>query len=192
MPSRELISLNNKQRYGFNVSDTVGPGGANNTGDVLVVQAMLNYIAEGGLGPQCFGYLEGFGSPINKVPGLTGILDQETIAALSIFSVLNLPKLYGGMDFMIHPASYAGRNLNPFKPLMKITLLHVYARAAAKKLGDDDYTKAMLRMLPRLIPFVINRAFAPRPGIFGTSGAIGALGGLQGGTLGKLFGSGKK
>ena len=193
MPSRELISLNNKQRYGFNVSDTVGPGGTNNTGDVLVVQAMLNYIVEGGFGLQCFGYFETMGGPVNKLPGLTGTLDPETITALTLFNTLNLPKIYGGMDRLIHPASYAGRNLNPFKPIMKITLLHVYARAAAKKLGDDDYTTAMLRMLPRLIPFVINRAFTPRAKGFNVLGGIGALGALkQGGLLGKLAGSGRK
>jgi len=201
MPSRELISLNGKERYGFNVSDTVGLGGMNTTGDVLVVQAMLNYIAEGGLGLQCFGYIESL--ELGALPELTGTMDHETTKALAMFASLNRPRLYGGSDLMIHPASYAGRDLNRFKPIMKITLLHVYAVAAAKRQGDSDYTTAMLRMLPRLIPFVVNKALTPPNGrIMGGLNALarGGMGdivrGLGGagtrGMLGRLAGSGKK
>jgi len=160
MATRELTSLNGKQRFGLNVSNTVGANGQNRTGDVLVLQAMFNYI-EMGLGkgpgnPLAGGQLKN----IVAVPELTGILDGKTMHSILHFQIANTGSLLS-VDGTNHPASYMGRNLNPFKRLMTITLLHVFELAARKKLGDSDYTLGMLRLTPKLVPFVITQLAMP-------------------------------
>jgi hypothetical protein len=56
MPKREIIMLEGQgTRPGSNVSQTVGTGGRNDTGDVLLIQAMFRYIAKG-RGPEALGF----------------------------------------------------------------------------------------------------------------------------------------
>lgn len=160
MATRELISLNGKQRFGINISDTVGAGGRNRTGDVLAIQAMFNYI-EMGLGREA---ITPFGislpNTIFETPELTGILDAPTMNTIFHFQLTNSSKLLSA-DGIIHPASYKGRNINHFKRIMTITLLHVYALAARRKLGDSDYTLGMARLAPKLVPFLVNQLARP-------------------------------
>jgi hypothetical protein len=156
MPTRELISLLGKKRYGFNVGSSVGMGGENNAGDVLVIQGMFQYI-EIARNKTMFGPLTNVGMPHPfGAPELTGVLDFQTMAAITNFQMMNASSVLS-VDSVIHPASYKNRDLNPFKPLMTITLLHVHALAARKQHGDADYTRGMLRLIPKLIPYAIEQ-----------------------------------
>jgi hypothetical protein len=152
MPKRELITLNGKSRYGFNIDESVGIMGRNKTGDILLIQAMLQYIANG------LGSLEAGVIPISnfKVPKLTGVFDGDTMMSLNLFQSLHSQGLLK-VDAIIHPASYAGRNINPFKPVMTITLLHVLCKSSAKSRGHGDYTTGMIRLLPNLLPWIIDK-----------------------------------
>lgn len=157
MAKREQIILLGKSKPGFNINETVGLGGQNKKGDVLLVQAMFNYIAKG-IGADQLGIVAG--SPFG-LPQLSGKLDAETHMAIGMFQASNAKKLLN-VDFVIHPASYRNRNINHFKPLMSITLLHVFARASAKMQGHSDYTIGMFFSMPNLLPWI---DLNPYPGI---------------------------
>jgi len=161
MAKIEPIILDGKERMGFNIHESVGTGGRNKTGDVIIIQAMLNYI-EAGLGRH-----DGpiFSSP--PAPELTGAMDSATKSAIDMFQLINGKHLVA-VDFVIHPAKYKGRKMTKWKPLMTITRLHVHCLASAKKQGHGSYPSDMIRTMPKILPWLLGSIQMPKMGVFGS------------------------
>ncbi len=146
MPRRDQISIDGNTDYGLNVFDTVGVGGTNNPGDVMVIQAMFRYLYELWAKPEyaAFGSLR---SGFLLHPD--GSINQKTNNAIRSFqrffywSVLNV-------DGRIHPAKYENRNITTGagKRLMTITLLHQELWMAEET--GVDYTISIAKRFPNV------------------------------------------
>jgi hypothetical protein len=145
MPRRDLISIDGDKNYGLNVFDTVGIGGQNNPGDVMVIQAMFSYLHElwGREEYTAFGSLR---KHLRLAPD--GIMNSKTINAIIKFQRFNSWQLISA-DGKIHPAKYENRNIaiGKGKPLMTITLLHFELWMAEPGL---DYTGEIARKFPNV------------------------------------------
>lgn len=140
MAQLDYINFGGIMQITVNVSNTVGLGGVNRQDDVALIQALFNYIAEGGMGPE---YL-GFYNTDTRVE-ISGKLDQGTRTAIERFVYENASGLIGNrFDFLIHPASYKGRVIrNMTGPIMAITRLHIWASAVAFKRGHRSYVTSI-------------------------------------------------
>jgi len=145
MRRRDLISINGDKNYGLNVFDTVGIGGQNNPGDVMVVQAMFRYLYEL-WGADEYSIL----GPLRKHLLLepSGVIGSETINAILRFQRFHSWQLISA-DGKIHSAKYENRNISVGngKPLMTITLLHFELWMAEPGL---DYTGEIGRRFPNV------------------------------------------
>jgi hypothetical protein len=145
MAKRERITMDDFEDWGLNVTDTVGLGGANKTGDVMLIQAMFRY-----LGKRDRFWVIGVNS-MAELPEVNGQFDRR-LARI----ILNFQKKYDylilSVDGLIHPASYQNRNVKFVSKedsrLMTITLLHTEMAAATPT--DVDYSIAILRDFPNL------------------------------------------
>ena len=151
MATRETITIDGVQSNCFNISETVGVTGSNRAGDVMLIQAMLQYIAEG-LGPQSIGL-----ASKDNLPVASGAFDAATEHAIIRFQLSRVLSLLQqtGLAGLIHPVSYKGRNIKfmtggNFR-FMTITLLHFDAQFVAPNV---DYTKEIPRKTPQLVPWL--------------------------------------
>ncbi len=146
MARREIITLDGKEEFALNVDETVGIGGSNQIGDVMVIQAMLRYLAELRNDP----YWAGLNS-MSEVPEPTGKMDRKSRRAIKFFQKKN-DYLLLSVDGIIHPANYKNRNVKLVDSddvsLMTITLLHVELQLASET--GLDYTIAILRRFANL------------------------------------------
>jgi hypothetical protein len=147
----ETLTLNGVRQQCFNVCEVVGvpPVATNNKGDVMVVQAMFQNIAD----------ILGFGwlnlSSKADVPDVNGHFDLNTKKALLGYQHKWKPTLIAE-DGLIHPASYKGRDISfgaPGQVLMTITRLHhdLVTRVIPK---GTDYTTFFQKIWPELIPWL--------------------------------------
>jgi hypothetical protein len=153
MARRVLINMNGERTLGVNIERSVGMDGANDHEDVMLIQTLFNYIAEG-LSPESIGLGGEY-----KVPDMTGSMDGETQTAISQFQISNASSLFRKgrfFDWCVDPASYKGRSLRSNKPVMSITLLHIMATDAALMLGDGPnvYSEALIRLQPELAQYL--------------------------------------
>jgi hypothetical protein len=151
MATRETITVDGVQSNCLNISETVGVKGSNKPGDVMLIQAMLQYIAEG-LTPQNIGL-----ASKDDLPVASGAFDAATENAIKRYQLKHVLGLLQqtGLPGLIHPASYKGRNIKlttggNFR-FMTITLLHFDAQLAAPGV---DYTKEIPRKTPQLVPWL--------------------------------------
>ncbi len=136
--------MNGYTKWGLNVFGTVGIGGANNPGDVMVIQAMFRYLVE----------LRG--APIGKFESdlyekltlePTGQISRKTNDAILAYqyyyshSILNV-------DGIIHPAKYENRNIKLEGKWMTITHLHSELWSAIG--SGPDYTIEIARRFPHV------------------------------------------
>jgi len=150
MAMKQWLSLEGDRSPCFNINYSVGVGGINHIDDLILIQAMFRFIAKG------FGELSILGlTSINEVPGLTGLLDKKTINTIHSYQ-RRWTRLLLNADGLIHPADYIDRDLkiDPTTRRMAITLLHQHAQDAGFRLGETDYTTAMVRLFPELNGFV--------------------------------------
>lgn len=125
-----------------NLTKAVGTGAPNQRSDVLLIQALFNYIGEG-LGRSALGL-----GPEYRIPAISGVMDAETYSAIGEFQIANIRQLLiNRFDGVIHPANYKGRKINLFKrPLMSITYLHLLAKDASIFQGSGEYPFQLSRM----------------------------------------------
>lgn len=153
MPQKEIINFSKVKSYGVNTNFIVGPGGANGPADVMLVQALFRYIAN--LSMQSIKMQSGLaGIDLSAVDGVCG---AKTNLAILQFQRANAQKLIK-VDGRIHPASYEGRVMtsdmtdyiyqSKAKPIMTITLLHLYAFYAEPT--RDDYISGLVAIAPEL------------------------------------------
>lgn len=155
MAKRETLTLEGEEQPCLNVSATVGVGGANEVGDVMLVQAMFQYIADA-RGPKQIGL-----DSKDDVPLPGGEFGTITAHAIDMYQRVNFMSVVS-FDGLIHPASYKHRNITlrgSSDPrwggrlvFMTITLLHFDLKAATPKGGD--YTIEITRKFPRLLPWI--------------------------------------
>lgn len=152
MASFDLIRLpDGTTQSCVNIKKPVGHGGANLREDVLLIQVLFNYIAEG-LSPSAIGLGGEY-----PVPEMNGIMDAETYSAIGAFQLRNLSALLiSRFDGRIDPASYRNRRINLVgKRLMSITYLHLIAPDAAVMRGTGgDYTTHLAHMNPELATYL--------------------------------------
>lgn len=151
MATRETITIDGAQSNCFNISETVGVTGSNKAGDVMLIQAMLQYIAEAQT-PQVIGL-----NSKDNLPIVSGAFDAATEDAIKRYQLSRVLSLLQqtGLPGLIHPASYKGRNIKfmtggNFR-FMTITLLHFDAQFVAPNV---DYTKEIPRKTPQLVPWL--------------------------------------
>jgi len=120
MSRRDLITIDGVSNYGLNVFGSVGAGGANNPGDVMVVQAMFRYLHDIRVQQ---GYLKNSWMGLDLEPN--GILGHKTIMTILNYQRHNWSAIMAA-DGVIHPAKYENRKLTVGngKRLMTITYLH--------------------------------------------------------------------
>jgi len=151
MATKETITVDGVQSNCLNISETVGVNGSNKAGDVMLIQAMLQYIAEG-LTPQRIGL-----DSKDDLPVVSGAFDAPTENAIKRYQMLRVLALLQQTGFagLIHPASYKGRNIRLMTGgnfrFMTITLLHFDAQEA---FPGVDYTKEITRKIPQLLPWL--------------------------------------
>lgn len=143
MAKREVITISEIKVRGFNVTDSVGHGGVNRKADVLLVQAMFQYLGEL-IGSERLGF-----QSAEDLPAVTGRIDAKTLSAIRTYQQNALWTLYQA-DGVIHPAVYHNRNikLSRSRRLMTITCLHL--QTYLEKPPYLDYTEEILLRFPQL------------------------------------------
>lgn len=152
MASIERVNINGRMESAVNISGIVGFAGMNQRDDVLFIQGLFNYIANG-LYPGAVGLGGEY-----KVPEITGVMDTDTYSAIGEFQIRNRNSLIiSRFDGRFHPANYKNRRLRSNAKLMSITLLHLMATDAAVMQGHTDYMLGMTKLNQELA-FAIDRA----------------------------------
>lgn len=130
-----------------NVNSRVGVHGPNRSEDVMLIQSLFRYIgADGNLRKRLLGNFE--------LPKPDGVCGPKTRRAILDFQRRNSHRLLR-VDGAIDPASYDGRVIKDIsKPVMTVQLLHFYACDAALFQPDSDYIAGLVRIEPRLRPFL--------------------------------------
>lgn len=150
MAKTEVININGKTELGVNVTDIVGMTGANRREDIMLLQALFNYIAKG-LHPRVLGLGGSY-----DIPDINGEMDADTFLAIGEFQIRNASRLLmNRFDGHIHPASYKNRVIGNIKGrLMSITLLHLLAKDAAVMQGHSDYREGLIKLKPELATYL--------------------------------------
>jgi hypothetical protein len=143
MAKSELIKIDDFEMWGFNVSETVGIGGKNEEGDVMLIQAMFYFLG-------AHGELSSMG--VKSLAELTGVDGKYSNRLGQI--ILNYQKtkdyLLLNVDGLIHPASYKDRNIKfegEGNLLMTITCMHLDMAVGS---FNGDYATDFLRFFPVL------------------------------------------
>lgn len=145
MATKELIKIDDLELWGFNVSQTVGIGGKNEEGDVMLIQAMFYFLAaHDGL----------FYFDAKSLSELTPV--DGNYSNRFGRHILNYQKtkdyMLLGVDGLIHPASYQDRKIKFVEGggdnrLMTITALHL---DMALESPHGEYVTDLLRFFPAL------------------------------------------
>ena len=147
MAKIESFNLDGKQQTGINLSKAVGIGGPNLRDDVMVVQALFNYIAAG-TRPGAIGSKDG-----KDIPGITGAIDADTYKMIISFQLRNAKFLLSKeVSGRIDPAIFKGQHvLSAGKQIYSaMTLLNVMAHDASVSSGSGgNYVSALSSMANR-------------------------------------------
>ena len=151
MAKKETITYDDQKTVGFNLTDMVGFGGANERGDVMLVQAMLNIIVEG------IGSVSKFGIKSKReLPDVTGFFGGDTGFLIMNFQRKWAPILTPQRSGMLFPAQYkdniAAMSADDRRQAM--FLLHQFAQESAARLNETDYTAVVLDKFPDLRGFI--------------------------------------
>lgn len=150
MAKKDLITMLDETSPGFNLSFWVGLGGLNDKGDVMLIQAMMNFIAEGHDDPSMVGVKFDF-----DLPDVTGSLDSSTIFSIIGFQTRWMSHLLASVAGKIFPVDYKTYKYTESEPRRPvITMLHQLSLDAAGRLNESDYTEAMPKMFPQLRAFI--------------------------------------
>src|ERR1051326_2860822 len=101
MAKKETINYDGDKVVGFNLTNFIGFGVNNDKGDVLLIQAMFNFIVEGTGQPSRLGIKSS-----NELPGVTGIFDGDTSLIIISFQLKWMPILTAQSSGMLFPGYY--------------------------------------------------------------------------------------
>jgi len=154
MAKREIMRYDGDKVPSLNLSFSVGLGGHNDKGDVMLLQAMFNLIA---LGTNNITSVLGVRSK-SELPDLTGTLDSNTIFTIIAFQHRWLHQLYPPKSGWIFPADYKKELPATVGPerRQQMFMLHQLAQEAAARLNEADYTTFLPQEFPELKPYVKN------------------------------------
>jgi hypothetical protein len=162
MAKKDIINFSGHKTTGVNTSFIVGTGVSSHKGngqaDVMLVQTLLwvIFIFTNSDENRLLGLNE------RDLPEITGRCDPKTTLAIWKFQQWNAKKLMS-VDGAIHPARYDDRMMKSIyldyifhtgtkpRPIMSITLLHIYAwNALLTAKGREDYISEIVYMAPDL------------------------------------------
>lgn len=150
MAKKITIIYGDEKVTGFNITSSVGTGGQNFRGDVMLIQAMFNFIALGWNDVLRLGI-----SAKHHLPDVTGVIDSNTIFAIIGFQQRWVNLLFSNQSGWIFPADYTKKQevVIGTERRQQMFLLHQFAQDAAARLNEADYTIAMLKEFPELKQF---------------------------------------
>lgn len=147
MAKKDKLNLRGSFFDTVNLTYSVGRNADNKPDDVMLVQALFQWI---GHNP---GAAQGkIGVSAAELPKITGVFDSATQRAILAFQRKNGRSLLN-IDGVIHPASYADRRLNypAGARLMAITLLCDLAiDATVNRSFTGDFIQGLVSLEPRL------------------------------------------
>lgn len=175
MAKLDIIFIGGIGYLGFNLTSTVGKGGANQTGDVMLIQAAFAFLSRNHLPRQASRWAN---IPIPNVDGnpnngiKESILKYQQEFMSDILGVNEGPlggsnrteappgfkRPYEGprglieVDGIIHPANYKRRNLSALWGTALMTITKLYADV---QLMDDGVDKLQMEF-PQLRPHLLN------------------------------------
>lgn len=156
MPSVEAVTADYGKKWKpsqekfFNLSEAVGPGMPNRLGDVMVIQALLNFIWN-------YSHNE-FDMPGDTPLLVVGLFDPRTAGAIRHFQS-RFALFLLNPDGKIHPGAFRGRTVKvaEARRQMTITALNQEARVATRLKYPDlfyDHITAVTRDYPQLKMFL--------------------------------------
>ncbi|MEP6850995.1 MAG: peptidoglycan-binding domain-containing protein [Acidobacteriota bacterium] len=130
-----------------NVTSRVGAHGQNRSDDVMLIQSLFQYIGvDSNIRRRLLGNFE-----LPKADGVCGLKTRQAILDFQRKNSHRLLRVDGAID----PADYEGHVIRDVsKPVMTIHLLSFYAFDAAMFQPDSDYIAGLVRIEPRLGPFL--------------------------------------
>lgn len=162
MAKKDIINFSGTKTIGVNTHYIVGAGvslhNGNGQADVMLIQTLLwvAYIFSN------FDQHKLLGLKEKDLPEISGKCDAKTVEAIWKFQRWNARKLMS-VDGTIHPASYENRVMKSVyadyiydtgtkpRPIMSITLLHIYAwNGMINSKGKEDYISDIVYMAPDL------------------------------------------
>lgn len=151
MAKKETINYDDDKTVGFNLTNVIGFGVYNDKGDVMLIQAMFNFIFEG------TGQLSKLGiKSRSELPVVTGIFGGDTGFLIMNFQFKWLSILTAQQSGLLFPGNYKDKiqAMGDGDRRQAMFLLHQFAQEAAARLNETDYTVAMLKDFPELRPFI--------------------------------------
>lgn len=156
MPKIEKISVMDpdgqtvNRTTGVNLDFSVGENGANGPADIMLIQALFNYIA-----PTQRAASKYFGLSLRQIPKITTKIDAQTRMAILAFQRTNRSRLLSA-DGLVEPAKDEGRVIrNAGGRVMTITRLDQVARYESADRREYDHIDALIKLEPRLEPWLV-------------------------------------
>ena len=147
MARKETLIYDDERAACFNLTGVVGPGGSNERGDVLLIQAMFRFIAEAASGLSKLGLRSRA-----DLPGVTGAFDGDTGFLITSFQLKWMRILTAQHIGLLFPGNYKEKipAMGTGDRREAMFLLHQFAQESAARLNKADYTSAMLSEFPEL------------------------------------------
>ena len=147
MPRRDLITIDGWSEYGLNVFDSVGVGGANNPGDVMVVQAMFRYLHDLNVQKDHLQDYKHLWDGMDLEP--TGIFDVRTKR-----TIIHYQQSYWyavlSTDGIVHPAKYENRKITTGNGKRLMTITHLHQELWMAEDNGKDYTREIAKNFPNV------------------------------------------
>jgi hypothetical protein len=151
MAKKETITYDDEKVVGFNLTNMVGYGGFNDKGDVMLIQAMVNFIVEG------TGTLSKLGiKSKSDLPDITGSFGGDTGFLIMSFQLKWMSTLTAQRSGLLFPGYYKDKipAMGADDRRQAMFLLHQFAQESAARLNETDYTVAILKEFPDLRKFI--------------------------------------
>ena len=146
MATQELFTVMSNGIGGINLSFDVGPMGTNDIGDVMAVQALLNFIAIGNNDSSETGTMQ-----IDDLPDVTGIyVDGKTNLAIISFQLRWLRLLRSSVAGWMYPVdnkTFQVKDFSDKRPT--IVMMNQLAETAAGRM-NQQYPHGLMAMFPEL------------------------------------------
>jgi hypothetical protein len=142
MAYREIVRVKGNPQPWLNLSFSVGRPGVNRNDDVMLVQALFNFVAAHHGGDMSL-----LGTA--QLPDVTGDMDHLTTVAIQRFH-LRWMRFMPALASTLHPAAYQAVDLSLNKRIEPITMLVTLA----KDIDPADFTRTIRLEFPQIRSFI--------------------------------------